>query len=185
MTSLESFQFLKTIRGLKTSQNEFDSILQQSPERVIPNKNITTTEFDKIDQEILITTESNEYEIEECSLFDQGADERRTYQCLFKNGSLVGKQRVTKKKHYEPSRTSIKNPLSSLSSSSCFKQVHRVSMTKQRSNILLKQKVQKMTGKLYGSQCRNSPIPEYPNSNTKSRNQSPSYITLNKIKSKV
>jgi len=81
---------------------------------VVRNRN--NSEFDKIDSEILITGEDNEYEIEECSIFDQGVDEKKTYQCLFRKGNLLRKQRVTKKKKQAKGfRTTVKQTTSPLS----------------------------------------------------------------------
>lgn len=113
-------------------------------------RELNKAEFDKLDAEILITTESNEYEIEECPVYENGVDERKLYQCLFKNGNLLKKQRV-KKKPLQSSRTSIKNSVNSLSvQSSSVYASQSLRKVKQRSSYLLKKKVKEIAEKMSG-----------------------------------
>lgn len=126
--------------------------------RSYPNKKaMNKTEFgklaqvltfiDQLDPEILITNESNEYEIEEYQIFDQRTDERKTYQCLLHNGNLVKSMIPPAPQRGGESRTSIKNPINS---NSLLYSGKKLFQQPQRSSYLLKLKVKEIASKMSG-----------------------------------
>ncbi|CAI2364201.1 unnamed protein product [Moneuplotes crassus] len=128
---------------------DFEAVLQESPPKIIPINEAKRTELENLDDEILITQESNEYELEECNIFDQGNNDHKVYQCLLRNGKLLKKQKLNKKKTIGSTRTSIKSAYSSLSSLSLYGS-GSFSKSKQRSSTLLKNKVKEIKSKMSG-----------------------------------
>lgn len=140
---------MSSLKRSQRNQSELDMVLLQSPERVERCQGAHQSDLDKLDTEILITGESNEYEIEEYPIFEQGADERKLYQCLMKDGHLLSKDCISKGESKVFSRTSIKNSANSLSVKSTpgyYSQTMRKS--KQRSSYLLKMKVKEISKKM-------------------------------------
>lgn len=143
---------LPSTAGMETKNSQkfkdFDWVLSQSPAQ-----KISTNEVDKwfqdVDEEILITQESNEYELEEWAIFDQGNNDHKVYQCLLRNGNLLRKQKLNKKKPIGSSRTSIKSAYSSLSSISQYR-THSYCKPTQRSSTLLRNKVKQIKNKMSG-----------------------------------
>ena len=138
-----------------TEKSELDLILEQDnieddndQEDISP---VDDTNFNDVDSELLITGESNEYEIEEYQIFDQGIDERKIFKWLLHNGNLVKKSLAPSSKTRPWSRTSIKNSVKSLSTknSSLYASKSLIKST-QRSSYLLKMKVKEITNKLSG-----------------------------------
>jgi len=140
--------------NIKEAQQELEMVLLQSPPKLMPANVENPSEMEKLDNEILLTTESNEYELEEYSIFNQGANDQKMYQWLFKNGNLLKKQKLRKRKPLGMSRTSIKqnNTFSSQSLSKYGNKSMTKSLTKpqQRSSTLLKQKVKEIANKMSG-----------------------------------